>query len=58
MKNKDSIFRKEQCNLCNHIGTIVICKNARLKKGKSHTEVCPMCKGKGFLKIYKTDLEQ
>ena len=58
MNNKDSMYRREQCKLCSQLGVIVVCKNARLKKTHGHKEVCPMCKGKGYLKIYKEDLEQ
>ena len=53
----NSLFRNEPCHFCNKLGKLSIVKNARMKKAKTISETCPLCNGKGVLKIFKEDLE-
>jgi RecJ-like exonuclease len=54
----NSRFRREPCPICSRMGCIDVVKIKRAKKLKPARELCPLCKGKGFLKIEKGDYEQ
>ena len=59
MFNKfSSIFRREPCYLCCRLGYIAIVNIKRAKNLNGKKELCPACKGKGYLRIHKGDYEQ
>ena len=47
-------YYEDPCYLCAGLGRIAI--EEKKRKTIPTSEICPMCKGKGFLKIQKGDL--
>lgn len=50
-KNPWDLFHNEKCFLCAGFGRIAIGDNKNAKIPESET--CPLCEGKGYLKIKK-----
>ena len=55
-ENRNIFIIEDPCFLCAGFGRIAIGDNKKPKIPESKT--CPICGGKGFLKIKKGDLEQ
>lgn len=53
--DKIPYYYEDPCFLCAGLGAIAIGENKKRKM--PITELCPSCKGKGFLKIQKGDYE-
>jgi len=54
---EESLFHTYKCFLCAGFGRIAIFFPEDLDKFPE-SEICPMCNGKGFMKVKKSNLEE